>query len=70
MTTYKHTKNPLNDASHVKGQIRKVESCIRLCYELGLPETSRLFQHKLKKLQKVQAEHQQILDERTEWDNI
>ncbi len=70
MITYKHTKNPLNDASHVKGQIRKVESCIRYCIELGLPETSRLFQHKLKKLQKVQAEHQQVLDERTEWDNI
>ncbi len=70
MITYKHTKNPLNDASYVKGAIRKVENCIRYCYELGVPETAKSFQRKLKKLQKVQAEHQQILDERTEWDNI
>jgi|Laugresu1bdmlbdd_1035124.scaffolds.fasta_scaffold84365_1 hypothetical protein len=70
MLTYNHKKNPLNDASHVKGQIRKLHHAINICQELECPNSEREFKNRLRKLQKIQAEHQQIAAERTEWDNI
>ena len=70
MLTYNHKKNPLNDASHVKGQIRKLHLAIDICQEYGFPDSERELKSRLSKLQKIQAEHKQIAAERTEWDNI
>jgi hypothetical protein len=70
MSTYNRKKNPLNDASHVKGQIRKLHLAINICQEFGFPDSELEFKNRLNNLQKIQAEHQQIAAERSIWDNI
>jgi hypothetical protein len=70
MLTYNRKRNPLNDASHVKGQIRKIKIAINICQEFHFPDSELEFKRRLNKLQQMHAEHQQIAAERTEWDNL
>jgi hypothetical protein len=61
MITTKRNKNPMNDISFVRGQIKKLQK---------LDSSSPAVEKKLVALYNAISEHEAIRASKTEWDNI
>lgn len=61
MITLKRNKNPMNDISFVRGQIKKLQK---------IDSPSPAVEKKLAALYNVMSEHDNIRASKSEWDNI